>query len=296
VTAFSFTRDGTRLATASGDHTVALWDPVAWRRIASVPVPEWVHGVALSPDGGLLAATSADGHLRVWRTSPLGMIHDLHTGINPPRSVVFTPDGTRMVVGTGSDRSSTGEQKGVGLVVDTRTGATLRKFEGHRGGIFGLALSPDGRTAATAGGVKYKTGEVKLWDIETGREVRSFDGHTGLVRDVAFSPDGGLLATASEDQTVRLWGAAGGETLRRIEVGNDKVHCLAFSRDGARLATGDSGGVVKLFDTATGDEILTLPGPSLYTVCLRFSPDGRSLLSGAVDRVIRVWEAGPAFP
>ena len=68
VTHASFSRDGSRLATASQDGTVRVWDPYA-------DAPEQlvlrghtgpVGAVAFSPDNSRLASVGADGTVRVW--------------------------------------------------------------------------------------------------------------------------------------------------------------------------------------------------------------------------------------
>jgi WD40 repeat protein len=59
-----------------------------------------------------------------------------------------------------------------------------------------LALSPDGKTVAAAGGRSGYEGEVKLWDIATGKLVADLNGHDGWVECVAFSPDGKVLVSA----------------------------------------------------------------------------------------------------
>ena len=69
-------------------------------------------------------------------------------------------------------------------------------------GLDGVAISPDGRTLASAA----DDGTVWLWDVATRRRLgRPLAGHAGAVNDVAFSPDGTLLASAGLDRTVRLW-------------------------------------------------------------------------------------------
>jgi tetratricopeptide (TPR) repeat protein len=88
-------------------------------------------------------------------------------------------------------------------VWDAARGQPLRTFVGHRGAVFGVAFSPDGRRLASAG---YDA-MVKVWDIASGQELRTLYGHTAAVRSVAFSSDGGRLASASHDGTVEVWDA-----------------------------------------------------------------------------------------
>ena len=81
--------------------------------------------------------------------------------------------------------------------------AELATLKGHRGWVWGLAFSPDGRRLATGS----LDATVKLWDLETRQEVSTFHGHAGLVTSVAFSPDGSALASTgsgTSDHTVQL--------------------------------------------------------------------------------------------
>src|SRR5262249_45752220 len=84
--------------------------------------------------------------------------------------------------------------------------AELVRFEGHRGGVFDIDFSPDGKTLASAS----LDGSVRLWDVASGQAIGTPTGHTDEVFGVAFSPDGSRLASTSSDGTVRLWDVATG--------------------------------------------------------------------------------------
>jgi WD40 repeat protein len=67
VFAVAFSPDGTLLATASGDNTARLWDPVTGECVRTLTGhPEPVFAVAFSPDGTLLATASGDKTTRLW--------------------------------------------------------------------------------------------------------------------------------------------------------------------------------------------------------------------------------------
>jgi WD40 repeat protein len=72
----------------------------------------------------------------------------------------------------------------------------------HAGGVDDVAVSPDGRTALSAG---WEDHQARLWDLETGRESCRLEGHTGRVLGVAFSPDGNRAVSCDTDCTVYLW-------------------------------------------------------------------------------------------
>ncbi len=88
------------------------------------------------------------------------------------------------------------------------SGQRLRTLEGHRGAVYSVAFSPDGRTLAAGGGRVYPgaPGNVILWDAASGQRLCALEGHRATVWSVAFSPDGRILASGSQDGTVVLWG------------------------------------------------------------------------------------------
>ena len=69
VTAVSFSRDGTTLASGSRDGTVKLWDVATYAQIASLPHTSEVWSVSFSLDGTILASGTWDGTVELWDTS-----------------------------------------------------------------------------------------------------------------------------------------------------------------------------------------------------------------------------------
>jgi WD40 repeat protein len=123
-----------------------------------------------------------------------GQIPPVRTlGFGGVASVVFSPDGRYLAVGTWGGSSV--------QLIDTSIWQVIRTFEGHTDGVLSVAFSPDGRLLAS--GSRDRT--IKLWEVATGQEVRSLKGHTDDVESVAFSPDGRLLASGSIDDTIKLW-------------------------------------------------------------------------------------------
>jgi WD40 repeat protein len=59
--------------------------------------------------------------------------------------------------------------------------------------VTGVAVSPDGRTLAVAGGSFHRPGEVRLLDIDTGHVRHHCTVPVNTVRGVAFTPDGQTL-------------------------------------------------------------------------------------------------------
>ncbi|PVG04921.1 WD40 repeat-like protein [Serendipita vermifera] len=280
-----FSPEGNRIASASDDKTIRIWD-VETSHPPGEPLRGHIQGVtsvAFSPDGHRIVSGSYDRTIRLWDTGthrPLGEPFQGHD--SAVTSIAFSPDSRRIVSGLKNDTIR---------LWDAETGQPLGEpLRGHTDWVTSVVFSPDGRYIASGS----RDFTIKLWDYETGQSLEDPPrGHEGVVTSVAFSSDGHRIVSASHDKTIRLWDVKTGQPLAGPLKGHKNwVRSVAFSPDSYRIVSASDDGSIRLWDAETGQPLGDpIQGHTSWVTCVAFSPDGRCIVSGSYDKTIRLWDA-----
>ena len=318
--------DGATLAVGSSkDHRVYLHDAETGRRIGTL-ADQMAQGlfVRCQPVGGLLAAQSWAGQMRLWRPRTGELLLTLPAGGNV---IDFHRDGSRLATVTPAHGPV------IYRIAEGREFRTLVREPARRNeGLACASLHPGGRVLAVA-----MHDGVGLWDVDHDVAIASLS--IGETTSVLFEPSGDLLVVcqrrlmrwrvsdvAGESSPIRVGppeflpvtGAVaialggrgrllgvtqpGGATVldldrpgRSIWLGPQRdVRSIAVSPDGLWAATGShhGGEGVKVWSLPEGRLVkqVTSPGGASRTL---FSPDGLWLMT-TVNRVstCRLWSVG----
>ena len=278
INAAVYSEDGSKVLTASDDHTARIWD--AHNGTTLTPIlqhDDEVLSAAFSADGTLVVTGTGAGKVSLWNAFTGKALYAPFALSGEVVAVAFSPDGTTIAAGTGN---------GALCSWNVRSGKALYVPILYHQDVFAVTFSRDGTQLLVA------TGETSadLRDAHTGVRLARLR-HKNAVYSAVYSTDGKKIVTASQDGHALEWDAASSTSAPFVLYHGAGVHSAVFSPDGLRIATASFDHTARIWDAKTGQPMtprLQHPAP---VGRVAFSPDGRLVASVSGDGTVRDWDA-----
>lgn len=262
---FAFSPDGNFLATKANGLTPIWWNITSGQSTEVERELSRSDGMALSPDGKLLAYGKCD-ELDAWSHCSQYQI------------ALWDVD----------------KQQLVGQPLSFRVGAAAP---------LGLLFSPDGKTLAAMSSGTTGSGKIELFNVDTRQPTEAPLGSEVQFSSMAFSPDGNFMALGAIGGVIYLWNVRSHEVASELRCENGIVTSLIFSPNGKTLAVRilvpsaentpyekivlwDVDSLQALGQPLTGQ---SATGNEVGLISTAFSPDSMTLATGTDDGVIVVW-------
>ncbi len=250
---------------------------------ASTPAPaSQIYSLAWRPDGKAIAI---GGYQNVRLMDAEGQTETgrLPGHADAVRALAWSKDGA-ILAAAGGVPGRKGEVK-----IWTADGTLQATVSGHSDCIYGLAISPDGKTIATSSYDKL----IKLWDASTGKEIRTLKDHIDAIYSLDFSPDGKRLVSGAADRSIKVWNPETGERLFTMSEPTDGVNSVAISPDGKWIAAAGQDKTIRVWSLEDKGATLKSSMIAHEDAILRivWSRDGKTLLTSSADRSLKLFRA-----
>jgi WD40 repeat protein len=168
------------------------------------------------------------------------------------------------------------------LLTGWQEGAAMEAHQlGEHSPVLSIAVSPDGRRAATG----TRNGQlVKVWDLRKRRLEKELPGGTALC---TFSPNGEWLLVSTDGEYC-FYRTESWELKHRLPCGGSRTEGpMAFSRDGKLLAIVHGARRIKILDAESRTEVATLfADDDFFISSLCWHPNGDGLAVGTTQGVM----------
>jgi RNA polymerase sigma factor (sigma-70 family) len=293
VTFVAFSPDGKTLASRgnAADHFwptrapgLCFWDAATGAKIREIP-NRYPHAFAYFPDGKTMAALEYQRKVQIYDVQTGKPLREYDASPRTMSQIVVSPDGKTVATVWGGSHTFD--------LWDAKRGKLLHSFDGHRGGVIGLAFAAEGKTLFSAGG--HGDYLVGAWNTATG----ALRGRLGADRDsgnaLALSPDGKLLAVGG-DSSLILWDTATRKEVHRYNPNwyarrTHSVVSVSWSADGKLLASRSAPDwTIRVWELAANRQRRAIEtGPDCVGE-IALSPDGAIVAAGgAPDGKIHRW-------
>jgi WD40 repeat protein len=281
VPAVAVLPEGRRMATASADGILRLWDlknGVLLKELEGLG--REMGSMALSRDGQLIASCDNGGNVSAWDVDTGRRVI---RGFRPHESssclLDFSPDGATLATASGQMTKlwSTETWQMQGKPIDCGFSVNCVRY------------SPSGQLLAIATIPELQSWDpkdtIQIWNPATRQRIAKFgEGATSV--SLLWTPDGTCLLSIG-NPTIRQWDSSTWKQVGHIWKGN-VGSCIAVNCNGTLVAYPTTCNQVRI-RRLSDEQTIAIFQHSDLPYCTTFSVDGKHILAGGEDKKISQW-------
>jgi WD40 repeat protein len=319
ILAIAFGPAGERVATASAEE-LKIWALPVESELQVLWQSDWyVHDLALSADGVILAALDRRGALTLWDVVSGARIATWRMpGDHSWTEVGFLSDDRKLAVNSSGNRQtvtvdllsgrispwiedlplavmSCFDAEGQILIeppdealdlLDADVHALLRARDRAR-----WQISIDELSAHMAVSLRSRPGIVRVFDLRNFELLREWE--FDVCTRAKLMEGGDRLIVATEGGTLRILDVSSGREIATLYGHTSAVECVAMLPGMNRLISTSNDRTIRLWDLRTMQEVRDLRGHRDTVFSVVATADGRTIFSGSGDYTVRRWDTRP---
>ncbi|KAH8416112.1 hypothetical protein KR222_008350 [Zaprionus bogoriensis] len=288
ISVVKFSPRGDRLASASADRLVKLWDVRSAQYEKSLEGHvRGVNDVTWSPDGKFLVSCSDDSSIRLW---------DPHTG-----------QCTRTLMGHGHNVFGCCINPQANLIASTSMDCTVRLWDvrnakclkvvpAHMDPVSSVDFNRDGSLFVTGS----FDGLVRIWDTISGQVQKTLiDEDNSPVGYVKFAPNGRYILAAYLNSQIKLWSFQKPKCLRTYRGHANLRYCISVNFSvtaGMWIVSGSEDGAVYIWSLQSKELVQRLDAHAHVVICTDCHPSQNLIASAALqtEQNIKLWQSSEA--
>ncbi len=276
----AYSPDGSRIASASEDRTIKIWDVSSGECIKTLTGhTSDVFSVNWNSAGTKLVSASWDHTARIWDVATGDCEKILSRHSNAVSYAVFSPKGDRI--------ASASWDKTI-VLWDAKTGDYITTLYGHTAPVTSVNFDPNSKRLVSSSRDK----KMIIWNAEGAYQIANCSGHRKDVYYTEFNFDGTKFLSCSDDKSIKVWESESLKYVNNFEEHSHYVNSAVFSPDGNFVATASSDRTIRIWDLNKEKRVKALGGHKNWVNSVRYHPNGNALVTASDDNTIKIWSSG----